>query len=186
MLGFGGNNVTGGNVADGNWHLLMGSFQTTNVNSSGIMRLYVDGLLTASAGGYYEGEPTSAFLAGDGASTFKLTGSIDDAGLWSEVLTDAKARALYSLANNGTLNYDLGQAQQLFNVFDAGSGSVTVGSQTWYYDTFTGTNLGDVQESGSNFLLPLGLGGGLSTVPEPTATCLLAIGGLLLLRRQRK
>jgi len=117
------------------------------------------------------------------SSNYAIDGIVDDVGLWNTVLNDAEIRALYTLADNATLNYDLGDAQDLFDIHHAGLGaSADVAGRTWYHATGLGGGLGELVQSGGEFSLQLdACGSGVTTVPEPSSAMLLLISMVSLL-----
>ncbi len=125
-------------------------------------------------------------------SSFK--GVLDDAGIWNEALSLGKATALYGLAVESGLYYGLGDAQQLFDVYDGGgASSATIDGLTWVYATGLSTPLGEVSRQGHSCFLALDDSGngvlGSLIVPEPCSLLLLVLGGfswLLLFRRTRR
>ena len=112
------------------------------------------------------------------------TGLLDDWAMFGDALTAAEATSLYNLANDA-LNYNAGDAQNLFDLYAAGSGTVTIGADTWEPTAGLGGNAGDVIDLGGG-IKALQLdpnGGGLrmvreqdGIVPEPATLCLLGLG----------
>ena len=109
-----------------------------------------------------------------------FTGNIDDLGLWDQALEQTEVSAIYNLAVNSALNYNLNQSQQMLNVFNGQTSSVTFGELTWIpkLDGSIPGAAGDVIALGNNqFLLNLGSGNGLisTQVPEPSSITLLSL-----------
>ena len=144
-------------VNDGQWHLITGTFATED-GHVGPATLYVDGILQETETNQYLGNAVTMNITGDipVSSNYAIDGVIDDVGLWNHVLTDAEARALYTLADNTTLNYGLGNAQDVFDIHNAGPGSsADVAGRTWYYETGLSGGLGELVESGGEYHLQL-------------------------------
>ena len=124
-------------------------------------------------------------LGGDGYSTILFQGLLDDIGYWSDALAEGQAKSLFGLGDS-SLNYDLGEAQMLWDLHMAGTGSVQIGGRTWYAASGLGGGLGVVQESAGNYSLQLcNDGTGVTTVPEPCSALLIALAALLGIRRFR-
>ena len=86
--------VSGGSVSDGNWHLLVGTFDSATKE----LKIYVDGSLkdiTASAS--MNLFSTNIVIGGGGGTTNKLKGLIDEVRLYKGVLSDAMIEALYNI-----------------------------------------------------------------------------------------
>jgi hypothetical protein len=95
---------------------------------------------------------------------------------------------VWGLADDDAYGYDLGQAQQLFDLYDAGSGSVTIGDLIWEPASGLVTDLGIPTRIGSDIYLRLdAAGGGVKAfIPEPGTFCLMVVGLLPLLRRRNR
>jgi len=117
-------------------------------------------------------------------------GLMDDTAVFGERLTAGQARSLFTIVNDSALDYDATEMQQLFDLFDAGSGSAVVGGTAWYYaDSLVGSAGDTLNLGGGNFAVVLdGSGNGVSTVPEPSAFLLLGVGllGLVGWRRRKR
>ena len=94
-------------------------------------------------------------FGGDGYSSVHYEGELDDVGYFSGVLTDAEAKAVYSLAEQVELAYDVGQVMQLFGLAHAGSGQTTIGGLTWEFTTGLDGDIGLVTKIGDDFVLRL-------------------------------
>ncbi len=161
---------TSTNLFDGGWHHV-----AVTVGAGNSAEIYIDG--------NPEGSGTVSFLTDlfadasaigrnkdstAGGGQWFFGGGIDDVGLWNDALTADELKSLFNLATYGGLNYDLGQAEQLFNLSDTGSGQVNIGGRTWLaVSGLTGPE-GEVA-AGSHGDLTLNLGGGVG-VATPAAT----------------
>jgi hypothetical protein len=114
-------------------------------------------------------------------------GDMDDFALWDAALTPSKAAALYNFGLSG-LHYNAATVNQVFEAFDNGVGTLTIGGQTWHYATDLPGSPGDVHDFGSNLYAVVldPLGNGYYSVPEPGTLTLLAFGGMGLLARRRR
>ncbi len=119
-------------------------------------------------------------------------GTLDDLADWNTPLTGTEAKALFNLGNTA-LNYNAKDAQSLFDLFAAGSGTAVVGGQTWAPATGladAGNGLaGGAGSVGANYVVLNGSGGGVQVVPEPGTLSLLlasAIGLLVFACRKWK
>ncbi len=181
-----------GSVALSTWtHIAATSDGTT-------LRVYINGIQDGST---TQGIVNNSVDLRIGSSlvlgnSYALDGRIDDVGFWGNQLSAAKVLAVYTvgdntdpLGNGANLNYDLGQAQQLFNIYDAASGTVTIGGRTWQYITGLTTDQGELTRIGNSYFLRLDLAGNgvLSVgVPEPTSGGLLGLGCLGLATKARR
>jgi hypothetical protein len=170
-------------IADGAWHSVVATYD----GASGSLRAYVDGILIDTQTGTLGLTVKDVMIGGDGYSTILYSGLLDDIGYWSSTLTEGQAKSLYGLGDS-SLNYDLKAAQRLWDLHEAGAGSVEVGGLTWYPTTGLGGGLGAVEESAGAFYLQLCTDGtGVTTTPEPSVLVLLlftaAVLGLLRTRR---
>ncbi len=149
------------------WYHLVGTYDGTDV------KLYVNGgaPISTSAPGSITTSTIPVVIGKEGnlldSTGFK--GTIDDVGIWHNTLTEGEARALYTLAVEPNLGYNLGQAQQLFDVHTAASGGVTIDDADWQYATGLSTDLGVVTRTGRSYRLALdasGTGVFGSTTPD--------------------
>ena len=139
-------------------------------------RTYLNGELSTNVHSF--GSPSTVgngSAAGDasigrsgGGSERDMVGLVDDVAFWNATLTDGKVAALTNLAKDPALNYDAGQADQLFQVFDGAVSDVTIGSVTWRQDAGHGGSAGDVVDLGAGEVF-LNLDGtaGVSTLSGP-------------------
>lgn len=122
-------------ITDTNWHHLVGSFD----NANNTIKLYVDGVLDASAVETdTPGTPTSSFLIGSATdnSTRVFQGFLDDARVYNRALTATEARNLYNGyyadGDSGTATFtlggdlDLSTLTILSGILSAGSNSIDV------------------------------------------------------------
>ena len=166
-------------IADGVWHSVVATYDGATLSA------YVDGVLIDSVPGTLGLTAKDIMLGGDGYSTILFQGLLDDIGYWSDALAEGQAKSLFGLGDS-SLNYDLGEAQMLWDLHMAGTGSVQIGGRTWYAASGLGGGLGVVQESAGNYSLQLcNDGTGVTTVPEPCSALLIALAALLGIRRFR-
>ncbi len=192
--------TAGAIVNDGAWHLLTMTWSQATAVDPNAATFYVDGVLKGttwllnamtSADTFSSAWTLGTIGTGnDGSVTNEAwtAGSMDDVGVWNNILTATQAAALYNLGTD-TLKYNAADAQALFDLYAAGSGTAVVGGQTWgYVASGLGTTGGAVIASSA-----LNLGGangaGVQIVPEPGTLSLLlagAIGLLVFAWRKRK
>ncbi len=89
---------------------------------------------------------------------------------WNHGLWAGEATALYNVAVHPDLAYNLGQAQQLFDVHRAYAGSTTVDSRTWNASGSLTGNLGEVVKDGSVYSIRLDDRGNGATTAAPSPT----------------
>ncbi len=130
----------------------------------------------------------SFFIGANNANGDRWIGGLDDVAIWNGALSSTYVTAHYNVSASTTLQYGALEADALFSLFEAGSGSAVIGGHEWQYATGLGGNPGDLEDAGGNqYNLVLdGSGNGLTAViPEP-ATFLLLLAGLpALLARMR-
>ncbi len=98
------------------------------------------------------GSPLPFVIGGSGSSERNMDGLVDDLAMWNNTLDMGQVRSIHGLATTAALNYDAGNAQSLFNVFDETTASETISGKTW---TKTGAGMlngapGDVVWLGGN------------------------------------
>ncbi|HUS47955.1 MAG TPA: LamG-like jellyroll fold domain-containing protein [Phycisphaerae bacterium] len=73
----------------------------------------------------------------DGASAltcgYTMVGDVDEAGVFSYALRPGQVIAIYSLAQDKDLNYNLSQVNQLIEMHKAKTGTIEIGGKTWEY-----------------------------------------------------
>jgi hypothetical protein len=92
--------------------------------------------------------------------------SIDDVSLWSDALSAPQLLAAYNAPEFGgaLADYGAGDMSLLFGLYNAGSGSATVGSLTWKYATGLSGSAGSVWQTNGVYYMQLGDDGtGLET-----------------------
>lgn len=181
-----GSYLTPANVTDmTTWHNIVGTFDGST------KRLYMDGVLLGSQAFSASALTDAAFdfaIGKLGSITLNYQGGVDDVGLWSNGLTSGEAIALYNLAQQAGLLYDLGAADILFELHNAQSGTAFINGKTWGYTTGLSLGVGVVQQIGSQYFLQLDASGtGVFTLPapEPATFWLLGLGLIALRRRTR-
>ncbi|MEM7392819.1 MAG: LamG-like jellyroll fold domain-containing protein, partial [Verrucomicrobiota bacterium] len=75
--------------------------------------------------------------------------------VWDRELSIEEVNAVRNVRLNPTLDYSPADAEQLFDLFSAASGSVVVAGTTWYYGFVTGTEPGELIETAGEFELRL-------------------------------
>jgi len=118
-------------------------------------------------------------------------GLLDDVGYFDDDLTDAEILAIVNLQAETDLQYNLGEANQLFRVFSGELASTNIGDLVWQPASGLGGSAGEVVAlGGSQFFLNLDGTNGVFgfVVPEPGAGSLamMALSALALRRRRRK
>ncbi len=181
------------------WHLITATWTaTTGTGGTGSAAFYVDGEQYDSVSNVGTATSASAYTAG-GATVLgddvtsggvpktgvSIVGSYDDYAAWNNVLSATEVKTMYNLGNSA-LNYGAADAQKLFDLFAAGSGTALVGGQTWAPATGLAGTAATVS---ANYVVLDGAGGGVQVVPEPGTLSLLlagAIGLLVFAWRKRK
>jgi hypothetical protein len=139
-----------------------------------------------------EGVAGTSAIGGRGSSERVFDGLIDDVSFFDALLSDGDVRALFTLADDSTLNYDASQADQLFQVHGQQIASANIGGRLWTRATGLTGDDGDLTASGLGFTLVLDAAAGTGVVnnaiPEPSTLLLAAFGllGLLCGRRRRR
>ena len=187
--------VTSATISDTTqWHHLLGTWDGQT------QRLYVDGVLqtaTLTWTGTITNSSSPFMLGRINYGSLWFSGQIDDVGLWDSGLSEGKAKAVYYLAVDPLLRLDLGGADRLFQLYDAGSGGSpqVFAGLTWKYATGLGSyplGIPTRDAAGNVFLRLDNLGAGVAgMVPEPESFLLLGVGGLaswmgLFWRRRRR
>lgn len=139
------------------------------------------------------GERTRDDGGGGTLDDIPFNGLIDDAAIFSEQLTSEEVSAIVDLALEEELQYDVGQANQLFELNDAGSGSVLIDGILWAFAPLldSGGDLGRVVGEDGRFLLQLDDSGSLvgAQIPEPATLAiwlLLGSTAAVIVWRRRK
>ncbi|MDY0168202.1 MAG: LamG domain-containing protein [Thermoguttaceae bacterium] len=180
-------------VSRGQWHFNV----VTNDSNAGEAKWYVDGVLQATIdASTFNGLRGDLWLGNHSIDWNRdLHGWIDDLGIWNEVLPLERIHAVENLAQWASLNYNLGEAQQLFDIFDAGPGGEgIVGGDSWRY--VSSLDLTDapgtvLNMGGWDYLILGGAEGsrmGVRMIPEPGSAALLlcAVLSLLLFVRRKR
>ena len=176
------------------WHNIVWAYDSTDPTTT---RVYLDGELAGLvSGSLWNGTVDSAggnsqYAAGiarpENQNWGDFDGLIDDLAIFGDALTEAEAVSIYSLGDSTALNYDAGEAQQLFDLHTAGSGTVEIDGLEWVFIA-NGLNggLGIVDESATGFQFALqldGTGSGVgvaAVVPEPSSIALWSLIGISL------
>ncbi len=170
-----------GQMQDGSWHLLTCSYTlTTGATSTGTMQYYLDGTQLLDSAASNSPVDSTLALGTIGTSTlmyesgYAWPGDADDFANWNEVLSPEKVAALANLGNDA-LNYGAKNADVLFNVYDAGSGtqSTSDGLQWTYAASGLGTVAGAVVDLGGGIKgvnLSGATGAGVQIVPSGPVT----------------
>ncbi|MES2922292.1 MAG: LamG-like jellyroll fold domain-containing protein [Verrucomicrobiota bacterium] len=90
-------------INDGNWHHLAATLDTGN----GAMKLYVDGVLSASGTGAAapRSAPANFYLGSVGGTAGFLNGSLDEARLYNKILSQDEINRLATVGNTLVANY---------------------------------------------------------------------------------
>jgi hypothetical protein len=189
-------------ITDDVWHLLTLTWNASDGTAgSGNATIYVDGTAlssllyktnTIASTDAFTSEFRSPQAIGAGSSsttnppTFSYTsafvGGLDDIAAWSGRLTATEAMALYRLGTS-SLDYGATDAQRLFNLYAAGTGTTTTSDgKIWEYSSALTGTAGFVVNDGTGLVLGDSGIGGVQVVPEPGTLALLATGlfGLLV------
>jgi hypothetical protein len=150
-------------VADGQWHHVAIVLTDKHSNSCADMRFYVDGNVFAAssinAGARLATLPWSNIRIGVGWGTGSLdgyfNGMIDDAAMWGSPVTDSKVRAIAKAGSDARLRYDASAMEQLFDLFDAQQGVVSIADRNWVYTKGLKGTGGDVLDVGGRIAIQL-------------------------------
>ncbi|QNN24189.1 hypothetical protein HED60_18570 [Planctomycetales bacterium ZRK34] len=173
----------GADTIDSTWHHL------TYVLDNGAWRKYVDG--SETSGTYLQGAGLSntrdLYIFGRNG-TGQYIGQLDDIGLRNDALSAGKSIAIYNLATESALAYDLGLVEQLFDVFDEVLPEVTIGDYRWIKKGGLSGAAGELtqQPDGEYALVLDDAGFGVVSIPEPASLTLLAIAGAAVMGRTRR
>lgn len=167
------------------WHLVTITRDGTGADN---WKLYQNGDLQQAS------SPSSVFTLladpriGRSVDGKGIEGFVDDVALFNRALGPGEVKAIYNLATEPALQFDLGQAAQLLGLYQTGTGSALVGNQQWIPFSGQYGAPGDLIPEGGLFVLQLDALGGVRSVPEPASLLLLATGGLALIpyRRRRR
>lgn len=153
-------------VTDGKWHHVAIVLTDKHRNSCADIRFYVDGTVfaasSANAGAPLDTVPWSNIRIGAGVGGSLGTqpddffnGAIDDAAMWGSPLTDSKVRAIATAGSDTRLRYDASAMEQLFDLFDAQQGSVSIAQRKWIYTKGLQGSGGDVLNHGGGIAIQL-------------------------------
>jgi hypothetical protein len=163
----------------GQWHHVV-----TVLDSNFDVQFYVDGQFAGSdthnAGSNGSTNPFVIGAVGPGGGE-RMQGLVDDVGVFQVALTAAEAGAIYSLAAEPDLGYDLGLVTLMLEAFDEGDDSVTINGTVWQSVTGLAGPEGQVQNLGDGgFEINLGGGNGFAVqaVPEPASIAAWSLLGL--------
>lgn len=172
-------------VLNNQWHHLV---YTLN---SGVWEEYLDGV--PASGPYSHGNGFSntrpLYLAGrNGAAEY--IGLLDDVAVWDALLSQGKARSIYTVPNSLGLDYNVDKMSTLFDVFDTAT-PARIGPLTWVRQAgLTGHTTGDAWELDGVYYVQLDSDGVgvIGRVPEPSTFLLVAMGllGLAACARRKK
>jgi hypothetical protein len=108
--------ISGGtNLNDGNWHHQVFTWDgTTNTNG---VKLYIDNVLVAQSTAAYTETTQSSYTTHFGYydNNYDYTGSLDELGVWSRVLTSDEVSTLYNSGNG--LQYPFTTTSSFFQLF---------------------------------------------------------------------
>ena len=173
--------VSGG-VSD--WNLLTVTYANGNALS-----LYLNGGLVGSdtsMSSYSLASTDGLHIGSDRAAGRLWKGYLDDAAIWSNVLSAGEVKAIAALGNSSIYAYDAGKVNLLIASYEGSKADVTIGGVTWKYSTGLGSTLGLIDD---NTLVLSSSGDGFTVIPEPSSFLLLSLGVLSLLAyawRKRK
>ena len=75
--------------------------------------------------------------------------------MWGSPLTDSKVRAIATVGSDARLRYDASAMEQLFDLFDAQSGNVSIAQRKWIYAKGLQGSGGDVLNHGGSIAIQL-------------------------------
>jgi len=185
-------------LLDNNWHHLAGVYDYDSTSGTATAYVYLDGQLYIARQTVAVDSPQAWGTNNSPLQTGRvrestvqwLSGTVDDLGIWKDALSQPQILAIYNTPLVAELNapttgrYGLKDMRDLFALYEARTGSVTIGDQTWYYFASLPNQQGPGKawHAGGEFFIQLGAdGSGVSTIPEPSAMLLLSCGlvGLL-------
>lgn len=166
----------------------------TTLDSSNDARFYVNGVLVATVPHTVAANTSpNAFAIGavgpGGGET--MQGDVDDVAVFSVALTTAQIAAIYNLALEPGLRYELGEANTLLEAFDDGDAQVVIDGDIWVRTNGLGGTSGSVTSLGNGgFAVNLLNGAGFQTLvlPEPGSLAMFAVAAFasaFYLLRQR-
>ena len=184
------NNVAG--ASTNQWTYVMGTFD----KASNLATLYVGddvaATQTTTVGSRPDGQNSAGTLTLEIGryDNQDLDALVDDFTVWNEALTADEANAIRNLRLNPTLDYSPADAELLFDLFDAGSGSVMIGDTEWTIGNVQAGSPGQLFDlGGGDFGLLLnsglsannGLIGSAAAVPEPSTIAIWTLLGFAAL-----
>ena len=169
--------VNPGAYDNGQWNSVVlrydGSNFTTYLNGS---------LVDTEAGTFVNRAVAMTFGRDNRIPEYSMTGSIDDAAIFSNALTVGETESIYNVGNS-SLDYSMADMNTLFLLYQNGGTTTTSDGKTWYASSSLSGTPGSLVPTDGNYSVVFGDAGigGVTTVPEPGAIVLLAIGlfGLL-------
>ncbi len=150
-------------VYDGQWHHCAVVLPEEHYNNLSDVKFYIDGVEYSGVlnGGTdvpirtYPGSKSNIHIGTDAenntGNTRNFNGLIDDVSLWGAVLNAAEINALINAAEEAGLQYAADDMAELFELFDAGEGTVTIGSDVWTTTGNLAGSAGDVVALGSKY-----------------------------------
>jgi hypothetical protein len=161
-------------------------------NGSNLVGLYVNGQVVNTVTGTESIDQENLFYIGNrNGRVTPFDGSIDDVATWTRALTGQELALLGGLGYFAGVGVSDGtQIDNLLGVYNAQSGTATVGGQTWTYAsglglTTVGARGGSVEEEDA-FIVLGSDGTGVVIVPEPGAIMLAGLGLAALAGRFRR
>lgn len=164
----------------------------TVMDANNDVQFYVDGapagFVTHTAPAAAGSNPFAIGARSPGDTFESMDGRVDDVGVFSTELTASDVVAIYSLAVEAGLQYDLGDSNTLLEAFANGDPSVEIDGVTWTAATGLTGDEGQVINLGpglqGNDLFEINLSGGdgfqVLAVPEPASIAIwTAIGAVL-------